>query len=82
MSGRLNLATDGRDWPKRAFSRIVDAGGLPMHVQIAGHGPTILLLHGTGPPRIPGAACFPCSPSASPSSHRICRATASPAIRE
>jgi magnesium chelatase accessory protein len=37
-----------RDWPHRAFSRSVAAGGLDWHVQVAGRGPTLLLLHGTG----------------------------------
>ncbi len=48
MSARLDFATDGRDWPNRAASRFVDADGLRMHVQVAGSGPALLLLHGTG----------------------------------
>lgn len=39
---------DGRDWPNRAASRFVTAGGLRWHVQEQGVGPTLLLLHGTG----------------------------------
>ncbi len=39
---------DGRDWPNRSASRFVDAAGLRWHVQTAGTGPVILLLHGTG----------------------------------
>lgn len=39
---------DGRDWPNREASRFVAAGGLEWHVQIAGSGPLLLLLHGTG----------------------------------
>ncbi|MEQ9609321.1 MAG: alpha/beta fold hydrolase [Kiloniellaceae bacterium] len=39
---------EGRDWPNREASRFVAAGGLEWHVQIAGHGPLLLLLHGTG----------------------------------
>lgn len=39
---------DGRDWPGREHSRFVDAGGLRWHVQCAGRGPVLLLLHGTG----------------------------------
>ena len=39
---------DGRDWPNRAFSRFVEAGGLRWHVQVMGQGPVALLLHGTG----------------------------------
>jgi magnesium chelatase accessory protein len=42
------FATDGRDWPNRDASRFVDAKGLRVHVQIAGSGPVLLLLHGTG----------------------------------
>ncbi|MDO9707468.1 alpha/beta fold hydrolase BchO [Paracraurococcus lichenis] len=36
------------DWPNRAQSRIVAAGGLRWHVQVAGSGPVLLLVHGTG----------------------------------
>ncbi len=36
------------DWPNRTLSRRVEAGGLAWHVQQGGHGPRILLLHGTG----------------------------------
>jgi magnesium chelatase accessory protein len=39
---------DGRDWPNRAASRFVEAGGLRWHVQQMGDGPVLLLLHGTG----------------------------------
>jgi magnesium chelatase accessory protein len=39
---------DGRDWPNRAASRFVTAGGLRFHVQVMGAGPVLLLLHGTG----------------------------------
>ncbi len=45
---RLTLETDGADWPNRASSRLVEAGGVAWHVQIMGEGPTLLLLHGTG----------------------------------
>ena len=41
-------ASDGRDWPNRAASRFVSAGGIRWHVQIAGDGPVLLLLHGAG----------------------------------
>lgn len=37
-----------RDWPHRAFSRSIAVGKLDWHVQVAGRGPTLLLLHGTG----------------------------------
>jgi magnesium chelatase accessory protein len=36
------------NWPHREFSLSVKVGGLDWHVQVAGQGPTILLLHGTG----------------------------------
>ncbi|MCX7282612.1 MAG: alpha/beta fold hydrolase [Novosphingobium sp.] len=39
---------EGRDWPNRDASRFVDTPGLKWHVQIAGEGPVVLLLHGTG----------------------------------
>jgi magnesium chelatase accessory protein len=45
---RLDWATDGRDWPNRAASRFVEAGGLRWHVQVMGQGPDLLLIHGTG----------------------------------
>lgn len=48
MSGRLRWAVEGRDWPNAEASRIVAAGGLHWHVQRAGAGPTVLLLHGAG----------------------------------
>jgi magnesium chelatase accessory protein len=48
MSGGLNWERDGADWPNRAFSRFVSAGGLRWHVQVIGEGPTVLLIHGTG----------------------------------
>lgn len=44
----LTLERDGADWPNRASSRTVAAGGLDWHIQIMGDGPTLLLLHGTG----------------------------------
>ena len=40
--------TDGRDWPNREASCFVVAGGLRWHVQVAGDGPVLLLLHGAG----------------------------------
>ncbi len=46
--GPLDWARDGADWPQRTASRFVRADGLDWHVQIAGAGPTLLLLHGTG----------------------------------
>lgn len=40
--------TDGAHWPNRENSRFIQAGGLRWHVQTAGDGPVMLLLHGTG----------------------------------
>jgi magnesium chelatase accessory protein len=48
MSARLNWEKDGSDWPNRDCSRFVTAAGLDWHVQLAGSGPVMLLLHGTG----------------------------------
>lgn len=39
---------EGHDWPNRAFSHFVVAGGLRWHVQRMGQGPVLLLVHGTG----------------------------------
>ena len=36
------------DWPNREYSRTVRAGGVTWHVQVAGSGPVLLLVHGTG----------------------------------
>jgi magnesium chelatase accessory protein len=44
----LDWARDGADWPNRDHSSFFDAAHLRWHVQRAGHGPTILLIHGTG----------------------------------
>jgi magnesium chelatase accessory protein len=49
-----------RDWPHAEFSRLVIAGSLRWHVQVAGTGPTILLLHGTGSSAHSWADVFPC----------------------
>lgn len=46
--GKPDWVRDGRDWPNREHSRFVRAGGIAWHVQRAGAGPTLLLLHGTG----------------------------------
>ncbi len=48
MIGRLRWDIEGADWPNRQASRFVRAAGLLWHVQEAGAGPNILLLHGTG----------------------------------
>lgn len=44
----LDWPRDGADWPNRDASHFVDAGGVHWHVQIAGSGPPLLLLHGSG----------------------------------
>ena len=43
----LSWTRDGVDWPNRHASRFVEAAGLEWHVQIAGEGPVLLLVHGT-----------------------------------
>ncbi len=48
MSDRPDWNVEGRDWPNRAHSRFVNAGGVRWHVQVTGSGPVLLLLHGTG----------------------------------
>ena len=67
MSGRLDWDTDGRDWPNRAFSRFVRAGGLRWHVQVIGRrragpnsGRPCCCCMGPGRPRIPGARSHRC----------------------
>ncbi len=46
--GGLDWNRDGREWPNRDSSRFVEAAGLTWHVQVAGQGPVVLLVHGTG----------------------------------
>ena len=48
MSDRPVWEIEGEGWPNRDHSRFVDAGGLRWHGQVAGDGPVLLLLHGTG----------------------------------
>jgi magnesium chelatase accessory protein len=48
MYQKPSWVTLGHDWPNRAHSQFVTAGGLSWHVQIMGQGPVLLLLHGTG----------------------------------
>lgn len=48
MLTTLDFARDSATWPHRASSRFLVAGGLRWHVQRLGHGPAVLLLHGTG----------------------------------
>jgi magnesium chelatase accessory protein len=47
---RLKARLAAIDWPNRAFSRTVDAGGVTFHVQQFGEktAPQLLMLHGTG----------------------------------
>jgi magnesium chelatase accessory protein len=48
VSDRPIWEHEGRRWPNREASRFVRAGGFRWHVQVAGDGPPLLLLHGTG----------------------------------
>lgn len=45
--GKPDWDVAGREWPHRASSRFVHAGGLRWHVQRMGRGPVCLLVHGT-----------------------------------
>lgn len=44
----LDWARDGPAWPNSRHSRFLRAGRLTWHVQVAGAGPVVLLIHGTG----------------------------------
>ena len=59
MAKGLDWATDGRDWPNRAHSRFVEAATTRWHVQRAGKGEHVLLLHGTGASTHSWAVLFP-----------------------
>lgn len=48
MNDRPVWERDGHSWPNRDYSRFVEAGGLRWHIQEAGSGPPLLLIHGTG----------------------------------
>ena len=48
MNDRPVWERDGHRWPNREYSRFVEAGGLRWHIQEAGSGPPLLLIHGTG----------------------------------
>jgi magnesium chelatase accessory protein len=48
VSAALDWHADGADWPHRTTSRFVEAAGIRWHVQAMGHGPALLLIHGTG----------------------------------
>lgn len=45
---RLAWADWRERWPNASHSRFVDAGSVRWHVQVAGSGPVVLLLHGAG----------------------------------
>ncbi len=48
MAQRLDWARDSVGWPHRDSSRLVECGGQRWLVQRMGHGPLVLLIHGTG----------------------------------
>lgn len=48
MDTGLSWETWRARWPNAAASRFVEAGGVRWHVQVAGRGPALLLLHGSG----------------------------------
>ena len=48
MTDQLQWKDHSHDWPNSESSRFVRSGRLNWHVQIAGEGPVILLVHGTG----------------------------------
>jgi magnesium chelatase accessory protein len=48
MTDNPRWGWDAHGWPNAAHSRFVQAAGLEWHVQRSGHGPRVLLLHGTG----------------------------------
>lgn len=48
MADSLKWERDGAGWPNAASSRFVQAAGFSWHVQVMGHGPVLLMLHGTG----------------------------------
>lgn len=47
-SSRFQWDEEGHDWPNRETSRMIRSSGLRWHVQVAGSGPDLLLLHGAG----------------------------------
>ncbi|MBA4225971.1 MAG: alpha/beta hydrolase [Hyphomonas sp.] len=59
MTPSLVWDTDGANWPNRRFSRFVDAGACRWHIQRAGAGPRVLLIHGTGASTHSWAGLFP-----------------------
>ena len=59
MTRPLDWHKDGPLWPNRKFSHFVEAGDCHWHVQRAGSGPRMLLLHGTGASTHSWAGLFP-----------------------
>ena len=59
LQDKLDWTRDGADWPNRDASRFVEAGGLRWHVQVAGSGPVLLLIHGTAASTHSFAGLFP-----------------------
>jgi len=59
LSTTLSWEIDGKAWPDNTASRFVDSGGLRWHVQIAGSGPDLILVHGTGASTHTWRACRP-----------------------
>lgn len=55
----MDWLTEGPQWPNNTLSRFVEAGGARWHVQQAGQGPTLLLLHGSGATTHSFAALLP-----------------------
>ncbi|EIC22919.1 alpha/beta fold hydrolase BchO [Thiorhodovibrio frisius] len=47
LNDKPDWERDAQAWPNRQYSRFLEAGGLRWHVQIAGEGPVLLLIHGT-----------------------------------
>jgi len=48
VNARQQWLREAPHWPNREASRFVHAAGIDWHVQVRGHGPVLLLLHGTG----------------------------------
>jgi magnesium chelatase accessory protein len=48
LSGGAAWEREKATWPHHELSRFIDAGGIRWHVQQAGTGPSLLLVHGTG----------------------------------
>jgi magnesium chelatase accessory protein len=55
----LSWDREGHAWPNHDASRFIDSGELTWHVQIAGQGPDLLLLHGTGASTHSWRDCLP-----------------------